>query len=642
MATNVLILGTATDGPSNTCVQVNNLTTLKQTFGGEYIQNVSLTATATSAILDYTPQTTVKNSDTLLTGILYSPTVQDKTLYFGSIGGTGKLLNLHYCPYTESSDIISNATYLLENGQTNFYCGRLGGVSANCDLDDWVFTSKYRGIKYNNISLDISTSGIIFEAFENYPEKTYFGDVDTVVSKINRDCDSGLLPFYISKYNIEAFPPDDTYTLSNGSDGAVDFNSINEFLDINEIPYNVTHVVVLGHIDNNIMGRISDFYNDNFNQLRQFCFQVPRLVGGVNYSGGLVASTTFGLQNPFAPINTFEATLSGTVLSTIEGCSISPTGAIVVDNLNPTTSGYVAYSGTKSLRLFPVSSGALTFTPPANKKISSFGFWSCKGSESYRLTAFDQNNIIYETTSLTGVVAEAKYFFGCQFNKPATRIELLLIDTDDHLNTTIDDVTVGVVASAGNENNVDDIMSYLRQLQIRHPFVTLFAGTCDLSINGQTWVQNSVNAVSLILLENDGLLTNKPSKILRTTPNYAEPEIEFAYLNGINVFRRWIGNNSVAVDSSVCSDSTFSYNYNSKVCEIQKHAVQYLRKFLGNNLQQGYQSNLSNTLKGILDQIKNITIEDVTIYLNDGVLTVFIQGLIFSQILKISFNVMVS
>jgi len=639
MATNCLIVGTATNGPCNLVTRVDNLAKLKQIFGGDYVQTEFITATASSVVLDYPNQSSVKNeSSDGRTGVLYRPTVQESTMYFGSIGGTGDVMDFTYTPYLGDADLLNASNYLLDNGAAGFYVCRIGGSYASIVRDGWSFMSNYKGLQFNDITLTTTATSIIVDAFQQFPTRTYTGEVEDMVKNINSDSSLGIIPFYIAE-STQTPTIFTSVSMTGGLNGVIDYNAVNEFINSSTIPPDVTHVFVLGPVDSNILDLLNSSFLEQTYQLRIWGFQAPSLDGAYPYYGANTAETAFKLQNPGVGSQSFEGFTHNTSLSVLQSCSVSPTG-LVIDR---TQSGYGnnrVHGGTKGLQLFPNNTfTTITLTPPSTGyKINSLGFWLGSGEYRLRVKAYSGNEVMFYADSLTGVASGTAHFMGLQFKKPATKVTLSGIQGAIPSRVTLDDVYIGVVTAAGSGNNLDDVLAYIRGSQIKHPMVALFGGDCFLQIGAQSYKKPTVLAAALVTLQNNGLLTNKSAKVLGVDPVFSEDELELAYLNGINLFRRWIGS-GIAVDKGVCLDTTFSYSYTTRLSEISSVATIYLRKFIGFQLQRGYQQNIATELKTKLAVIEDVTIEDVVVDYMDGVMRVFIEGLIYGEILKISFNV---
>ena len=642
MATNVLLVGTAAAGESNTVTRIESLSQLYKLFGGDYAQTLSLTSTATSAVLDYVPQSVVKNSQDLKTGVLYGPSVNNTNYYFGSVGGTGATVTLTYTPYLGTSDLLNTASFLLENDTNNFYVCRIGGTPATLATNGWTLTSNLRGIQNNRISLSSTASSISMSAYGQWPARTYSGQVEDIVSAINLDSQIGVCPFYISDYTTTI--PSFNQSLTGGLDGVVDYTSINQFLDNVDVPADVSHIIVLGNISDDIAQLISD-YHDSGEQFRVWCFQAPSLDGSVNYLGTAYSTaTTFYTKNPTPIANTFEGYAHNTLVQTLQSINFSPTGMAIVNNLQGGYTNVRTYSGTGSLQLFPDNVAKnITLTPiSTGLKLSSMGFWIGKGTDRLRISAYDnQNNLLYSVDSLSGVPSGTPHFMGIRFNTPLSKVVITPLSYTTANTVSIDNLSFNTVQSGGTSNNIDQVLSYIRNFRVRHPMISVFGGQVNIQVRGTTYQTNAVNAVSLTILNSGGLLTNKTAKVLGLLPIYSEPELELAQLNGINLYRRWIGS-GVAIDIGVCSYTDNTYNYSSKVAEISATAGTYLRQFLGYNMKEGYQKVIQDELKNRLGLIRDVSIDTVLIDYIDGVLRVFIEGLIYKEILKISFSVSIS
>jgi hypothetical protein len=635
---NILIVGTATDGPVNEVQKISSLGQLLNTFGGDYTEIVTLSPTATSHVLDFTPQGKVSNSNTFnKKDILYFPSLEGNTYYFGSVGGTGLNVHLTYTPYLGDSDLINAARYSLENGAGSVNVMRIGGAASSLSASGWVFQATMRGSKYDNITITTTASSLtVGGLLPSFPVKTYTGDFETIVTQINTDAHAGFSPVFVSDWTT-TIPILNAENLAGGDNGVVDYASLYEFLDHGGTSSDISHVVVLGNLTNNISQLLSDTMADDMNQTRLYFFQTPDLTVPYLYRGATNAETYFYAENTELTKQTFDALTHGSHPTSLLTCTISPTGAMVFDK---TQTGYTAlktYSGNKAFQLYPSNTtSVLTLTAPASSKIQSIGFWVPRGSDVMRVKGYDNSTLVSSATGLTGVASGTAQFLGVQFKKPMDYVTIDCLSSGSASGVVLDDVGIALVPAAGG--NLDDIFAYIKELQIRHPNIATIAGSIDISVDGEIFRTNAVNALPPTLTKSDGLLTNQSIRGEGLYPIYSGLELNLATLNGINVPRRWI-NKDLAVHQGVVTDSTTKFTFASKSTDITRIAATFLRQFLGKQLKQGNQQMIATELRNKVSVVPEVTIIEVLVDYTDGLMRAYIEGSIYGEIMKISFTV---
>jgi hypothetical protein len=264
----VLFVGLATDGPNNVAFLPKNEKDLSL-FGSNFTERYSITPTASSVNLSYTPWTNPLNSVNGIKSYLFSPILSGSALYFGSLGSSGNYsLDLNYTPYVGKSDIIFAARkYNNDNGKMP-YIARLGGTYATLNIGNWQFCSRYAGSKYNKINITWDGSTLTVSGLApNFPPLTYTG-INNLKELVYRDYTIGTSPVQIinSTSTLSSF----SAYLSGGTDGSFSDQDVDNFLQQNSIPIDVTHVVLLTNISSSMVTSIGNSMSLSNSQPRMF------------------------------------------------------------------------------------------------------------------------------------------------------------------------------------------------------------------------------------------------------------------------------------------------------------------------------------------------------------------------------------
>ena len=626
MASNVLLVGLATDGPSNEVHTFGSSAELLEVYGGSFLETFSVSPTGTTVPLSYLPQSQVQP---FLNGQPYSyftPAVIGKTFAFGSMGGTGVTLGAQYTPYLGTSDLVLASRYLFENLETDVHVCRIGGASSSFDTGTgWRFSSNYRGAKFNSLSLTSTATSLAVNAFESFPPRTYTGTTDEIVKQVNMDSSAGLCPLFVESYTQTT--PTLSATLTGGLNGVLDYGSVREFLINTTIPDEISQVVFLGEVDYASMSAISDFLEDPENQTRLFWAQAPSTDDYLLYTGA-AGKTGFNTRNTYTNLQNFDALVHNSTLSATLGCSFSPATAAIYDNTQVGFTTYQTSSGTNGLRLFPASATAISISPTSTGGILSVGFDAF--GPSLVVSAYQESTLISSyTTVATG-------FVGMEFAAPVT--ELLLTPATGSFNTiAIDDLRIGMVPSL--DQVTDNIVYSARQLPSRHPQVGLFTGAIDIRVGQQLFTTHAVLGGAYVLAKNDSSITNKTLSALDISPRFTETQHDLLNKNGINAFRDWIGSGT-AVNSVIMSDGVWNYNFANAYAQIFRISTPYLRRYLGSSLKSGSQSMIANRLRDLLlASLDGVTLDKVVVEVVESSLNVYMEGSVYNQILSLSFNV---
>lgn len=280
MATKLLLVGLATDGPSNITVRPKDERDLRFLFGGGYIERIFVSPTATGCSLGQPPwQMPINIIDSTKKNYLYAPYLDTVTnqIYFGNIGGTGfSQVDFIYTPYLGKSDLLYAARKYFSELNELPYVMRLGGTKASFILDGWEFEAKYAGTKYNQISITFDPTSTLIAGLEpNYNTAKYISsNPDEIRIQIERDYQANMIPITCVKAG-SAMLSTGTYYLSGGLDGSFDEADVTYILENSTIPIDVTHVVLLSPLTSGLVNIISDHLGSSMTQPRVFFLPAP-------------------------------------------------------------------------------------------------------------------------------------------------------------------------------------------------------------------------------------------------------------------------------------------------------------------------------------------------------------------------------
>lgn len=636
MATNILLVGIATDGPANETLEFNSISELTRTFGGYHVERSFLSATASALTLGFTPIGAVTPSWNNKK-VLYNPYVEDNTLYFGQVGGSGLWVDVAYSPYLGMSDVVAAGRFCLENGATSVKVCRISGTKAALNTEEgWVFESAFRGSRYNDVLVTASSGRIAFSGLEpNYGSRVFTGTPDRMAAQINQEARIGACPVYVKNYS-ETFSVV-TALLSGGTDGNVTPSALGDFLDTGNIPNNTSHVAVLAPINETYMSTVLDHLDEEYVQPRLFLFNSPSTLTPLSIIGSTTAENVLNTYFGSVSKDIFSSyTNTQTVTGTL-GLSISSTATppifytrAVSGNLNTAT-----YSTSGALHMAPAASGLVTFTALNSKKIRGFGFWVTEGNRCVKLQGYDGVEAytpIYGPTTLT---SGTPYFISMGVERPMTHVEVSL-ESGSYSHFAIDDLQVKLVDSAGG--NMDQVFASIRLLPERSPYVSSIYGDVDCVINNTTVRRYGVEVVAEYINRNDCLITNKPLKTSVYRPLLNADEVEIAKLNGFSPIVRKIGN-GVSVYQGMTTDPETDFVFSSKASQIASIANDFLFQYIGRPLREGTQVQIAEALSNKLkSSTTDVMINSVLVDYIDETLRVFIEGQIFDEIMKISFS----
>lgn len=268
-----LIIGTATDGPTNTPIYIPDQATAITAFGGLEAQTFSVSGSATGVSLLHNVFDFVSDRVGNRSKRLYNPQISGTTYSFGNTGEDFSLIT-QYTPYLGKSDLLAAVRHHLEVSQNPVYALRFPGERASLTLDDWVFKARYDGEKYNNITITVSGSTLVVSGMQpEYPSCTYdMSDLDDFKQNMQVDFGLGICPAVWTRYGGSA--PTGSGQLSGGGDGVVSGSGLMQIVDQVDLPIDAAGIVFLGSFDNEVV-EAAETLALNLQPRIVFCGSVP-------------------------------------------------------------------------------------------------------------------------------------------------------------------------------------------------------------------------------------------------------------------------------------------------------------------------------------------------------------------------------
>lgn len=192
-------------------------------------------------------------------------------------------------------------------------------------------------------------------------------------------------------------------------------------------------------------------------------------------------------------------------------------------------------------------------------------------------------------------------------------------------------------AVTGNANEwIDQI--YVT-LPFRHNMIASFIGNITLNFQGEQIDRYAVEGATIAFSKADGFnLTNLPVEADSFTPVLSGTNLEIVKANGFIPLMRYIGND-IAVYEGTTTYNENTFLYSSKVAEICSIAQEYCYQYLGLIFADGEKTVMAKELWEKLLVINYIELQKVRIYKEGEEMFVFIDALLFDEILSISFTV---
>jgi hypothetical protein len=278
--TRLVLVGLATDGPSNVAIRPNNERDLRFMLGGGFRERIFISPTATAVDLSFDPWSMPINEVDGQKNYLFSPYYDQnnrRRIQFGNIGGSqDATVDFTYTPYLGKSDLIFAARKHIEVTGQMPYVVRLGGKKAVLEIDGWVFEAKYAGKKYNRLSVTFDENGILISGLEpGYPLTRHASTSPADIKEfIKRDYAAGMSPVVCVQAG-SAMVANGTYYLTDGEDGEITEEALTDFLANTTLPIDVTHVVILAELHSGLIESILTYYDEIEAQPRMFFANAP-------------------------------------------------------------------------------------------------------------------------------------------------------------------------------------------------------------------------------------------------------------------------------------------------------------------------------------------------------------------------------
>lgn len=357
MAANFVLVGIATDGPSNVPTKPKNERELRALFGGDYTERFYITSSATSVVMQFTPWTLPQNTFDTKKRYLFAPYMNPDSknvIQFGEVGGSGThTLDMNYTPYLGKEDLILAATRFASITGEMPYVVRLGGTKATLTIEGWDFESKYAGGKYNYLGLASNGSAMtIFGLEPNYASKTYtYTTSDAVKGSIERDFDIGTSPVICTIAGTSMISSG-LYWFGSGTNGSFSDDDLSYFLTNFTFPIKTNHVLILNEISS---GMVENIYSHLIEQETQ-----PRMffIPSITYFGTGSANEYLSYMNAAVPYrHNMIASFVGDIDVVYQGEQVTRFAA---------EGAAIAYAKSGGFNLTNLPVEAVSFTPVLN------------------------------------------------------------------------------------------------------------------------------------------------------------------------------------------------------------------------------------------------------------------------------------
>lgn len=312
MEAKFLLVGLASDGPTNAISLYRGDAKLDRLYGANYTQQFTISPTASSVTLSYEPVYDYNDELNGKRNQLYSPVVTGNILQFGSVGGSGdSRLHINYTPYLGKEDLLFAAAYFYAQRGGTPYIARIGGTKATCTINGWLLESLYEGAKYNSLRLTWTGSSLAVSGMApRFPDTTYVGEWSQIIGMISKQEMVNAAPFRVAQYGSTT-PPATTFVLSGGTDGSFDEASVSSFLESHIFPTDISYVVLLGQISSGMITSIDSYLGTDM-QPRMFLAAAPEYTTPTSsYLTNLV--TALPTRNPMLALVLGEVTIADTL-----------------------------------------------------------------------------------------------------------------------------------------------------------------------------------------------------------------------------------------------------------------------------------------------------------------------------------------
>jgi hypothetical protein len=173
----------------------------------------------------------------------------------------------------------------------------------------------------------------------------------------------------------------------------------------------------------------------------------------------------------------------------------------------------------------------------------------------------------------------------------------------------------------------------------RSNMIAATVGDTFVTLDGKQMERYSVESIATALAKNDGYnITNIPLSVDDFTPNLSETDLEYCKAMGFVAVTRHIKNDISTYQGTVTSTEN-SFVYSSKIAEIVSITVKYCSYFYGKFLNEGPQPSIANSIRNKLLSLSFFELQSVDVNVIDDSMIVSVEGILPSEILKISFSV---
>lgn len=283
MATRLLLVGIASDGPSYAITRPDSVRQIQDLYGGFFSQREFLSGLATGAALLYSPLNLVRDEVNGRANWLYYPQVSGSAISFGVIGGSGyQVVDFIYNPYLGMSDLVFSGRWALRNLDEAPYLCRVGGTRATLSIEGWEFEAKFPGLKYNRVWLTSNGSALTIWGLEpNYPTISLSAETPEDLHRlIDRKFNAGLSPVLCTRWTASL--PVFSNPLSGGLDGSITAAEIETLVESLDIPVDCSGVCFLCPLGSAVVSSIQASLSDRVAQPRLFFFGAPTLSSPVS------------------------------------------------------------------------------------------------------------------------------------------------------------------------------------------------------------------------------------------------------------------------------------------------------------------------------------------------------------------------
>lgn len=237
---NLLLVGDATDGPTEELIPITSLDSAWRLLGGYNYEYTSITSGQSTYTLGQPPwggEVTPLQTDSdgsLIPFRLFEFSTSGSVLTWTPLGSSGSVVFRYPAvpgPTSLLKGILSTRKIPLD-----IYCVRLGGTQATAQAGAFTFYSRYAGNRYNGITISITSGGAVLVTPSGGVGRNVLYHVSTdldLYQVIRNDLQKGYQGFAIkgSFNNSQLTIPAGTYTLTGGTDGVMDAAQFDQFVN---------------------------------------------------------------------------------------------------------------------------------------------------------------------------------------------------------------------------------------------------------------------------------------------------------------------------------------------------------------------------------------------------------------------------